>query len=61
MLKVGEPSSRSVFGDFACRKCDKDGTLDSESSDDVEPRGGDSAVSRVGNPFERAREKRNGL
>lgn len=61
MVKVGCPSSRSVFGLFAFRECDKDGTLDNESSDDVEPSGGDIAVSSVGSPFARGREKRNGL
>lgn len=47
MVKVGCPSSLSVFGLFAFRECDKDGTLDNESSDDVEPSSGDIAVSSV--------------
>lgn len=61
MVKVGCPSSLSVFGVFACRECDKDGTLDNESSDDVEPSCGDAAVSSDGNTCVWARAKRNGL
>lgn len=61
MIKVGWPSSRSAFGVFALRVCNKDGTPDNDSSDDMESRGGDIAVSSVRGAFGRAREKRNGL
>lgn len=61
MVKVGWPSSRSVFGIFASGGCDKDDTLDKECSDDMEQRGGGIAVFSAGGSFERAREKRNGL